>query len=106
MMAAPGKAGSSGETHFSVEVVSPKFEGLTLVKRQRMVYQVRDGARACSCVCCVCACCVRACSSGLTQASHVLPSHSMPSQLLGDEFNAGLHALTLNTKTPAEVEGP
>lgn len=42
MMAAPGKAGSSGETHFKVEVVSPEFEGLSLVKRHRMVNQVRD----------------------------------------------------------------
>ncbi|KAF5831469.1 bola-like protein-domain-containing protein [Dunaliella salina] len=63
MMAAPGTASSSGETHFVVQIVSPKFEGLPLVKRQRLVYS-----------------------------------------LLGDEFNAGLHALSLHTKTPAEVE--
>ncbi|MEW5315377.1 MAG: hypothetical protein WDW38_006812 [Sanguina aurantia] len=36
--AAPGKAGASGETHFRVEVVSEVFVGLSLVKRQRMVY--------------------------------------------------------------------
>ncbi|MEW5297635.1 MAG: hypothetical protein WDW36_000832 [Sanguina aurantia] len=35
---APGKAGASGETHFRVEVVSEVFVGLSLVKRQRMVY--------------------------------------------------------------------
>eukprot|EP00967_Tisochrysis_lutea_P084414 scaffold117974_cov22-Tisochrysis_lutea.AAC.2 len=39
-MVAPGTAGSSGETHFTVHIVSPKFEGLTLVKRQRLVYSV------------------------------------------------------------------
>lgn len=36
--ATPGKAGASGETHFRVEVVSEVFVGLSLVKRQRMVY--------------------------------------------------------------------
>lgn len=30
--------GSQGETHFNVKVVSPKFEGLTLLKRHRLVY--------------------------------------------------------------------
>lgn len=40
MVAKPGKAGGPGETHFKVEVVSEAFEGLTQVKRQRMVYQV------------------------------------------------------------------
>lgn len=42
MRSAPGKAGSSGETHFKVEVVSPEFEGMSLVKRQRWVYQVSN----------------------------------------------------------------
>lgn len=28
-------AGKGGETHFQVEVVSPKFDGLTSIKRHR-----------------------------------------------------------------------
>ncbi|KAI4365790.1 hypothetical protein MLD38_021748 [Melastoma candidum] len=28
----------AGETHFNVRVISPKFEGKTLVSRHRMVY--------------------------------------------------------------------
>lgn len=34
------KAGNTGETHFSVQVVSEAFEGKTLVQRQRAVYEV------------------------------------------------------------------
>lgn len=37
-----GKAGYSGETHFSVEVVSARFEGLSSIKRHRLVYQILD----------------------------------------------------------------
>lgn len=37
-----GKAGYSGETHFVVEIVSPKFEGLTSIKRHRLVYKIID----------------------------------------------------------------
>ncbi|KAH7518326.1 hypothetical protein FEM48_Zijuj09G0159500 [Ziziphus jujuba var. spinosa] len=29
---------ASGETHFNLKIVSPKFEGLNLVKRHRLVY--------------------------------------------------------------------
>ena len=50
------------ETHFTVEVVSPAFEGKSAVQRHRMVYA-----------------------------------------LLSEEFTAGLHALALKTKTPAEA---
>lgn len=57
-----GKAASTGETHFRVEIVSAAFESMTLVKRQRAVYQ-----------------------------------------LLAEEFSQGLHALSLDTKTPAEA---
>ena len=35
-----GKAGSGGETHFRVTVVSEAFEGMTTVKRHRQIYQV------------------------------------------------------------------
>ncbi|GLI59835.1 hypothetical protein VaNZ11_001822 [Volvox africanus] len=42
MAARHGKAGESGETHFRVEVVSEAFEGLTQVKRQRMIYQLLE----------------------------------------------------------------
>ncbi|HLN25761.1 MAG TPA: BolA family protein [Patescibacteria group bacterium] len=37
-----GHSGSSdeGETHFTIEVVSPQFEGKGLVVRQRMVYDL------------------------------------------------------------------
>lgn len=35
-------AGGSGETHFAVEVVSQRFEGLTSIKRHRLVYQILD----------------------------------------------------------------
>ncbi|GIL53017.1 hypothetical protein Vafri_8725 [Volvox africanus] len=42
MAARHGKAGESGETHFRVEVVSEAFEGMTQVKRQRMIYQLLE----------------------------------------------------------------
>ncbi|XP_015883945.2 protein BOLA1, chloroplastic [Ziziphus jujuba] len=29
---------AAGETHFNLKIVSPKFEGLNLVKRHRLVY--------------------------------------------------------------------
>ncbi|PSC67797.1 sufE chloroplastic mitochondrial [Micractinium conductrix] len=35
-----GSASYSGETHFTVEVVSPRFEGLTSIKRHRLVYGI------------------------------------------------------------------
>ncbi|KMT13691.1 hypothetical protein BVRB_4g080730 [Beta vulgaris subsp. vulgaris] len=53
---------NGGETHFNLKIVSPKFEGQTLVKRHRMVYD-----------------------------------------LLADELQSGLHALSINAKTPQEV---
>lgn len=31
---------NAGETHFNLKIVSPKFEGQSLVKRHRMVYDV------------------------------------------------------------------
>ncbi|KAI7840397.1 hypothetical protein COHA_005898 [Chlorella ohadii] len=37
-----GSAGYSGETHFNVEVVSSRFEGLTSIKRHRLVYQILE----------------------------------------------------------------
>ncbi|EFJ47442.1 cysteine desulfuration protein [Volvox carteri f. nagariensis] len=42
MAARHGKAGETGETHFRVEVVSEAFEGMTQVKRQRMIYQLLE----------------------------------------------------------------
>jgi stress-induced morphogen len=61
-----GHAGApkgSSETHFNVTVVSDQFQGRTLLKRHRLVYD-----------------------------------------LLHDELqHGGVHALSLNTKTPAEV---
>ncbi|KAL2941607.1 SufE-like protein 1 chloroplastic/mitochondrial [Bienertia sinuspersici] len=53
---------NGGETHFNLKIVSPKFEGQTLVKRHRMVYD-----------------------------------------LLADELQSGLHALSINAKTPQEI---
>lgn len=35
-----GSASYSGETHFTVEIVSPRFEGLTSIKRHRLVYGI------------------------------------------------------------------
>ena len=55
--AAPG-----GETHYRVAVVSPAFEGLSRLARQRLV-----------------------------------------NELLRDEFASGLHALSLDLKSPAEA---
>lgn len=57
-----GVRGSDGETHFNVKVVSKEFEGKSLVKRHRMIYQ-----------------------------------------LLQDELQSGLHALSIVAKTPSEV---
>ncbi|CAM0945109.1 unnamed protein product [Alopecurus aequalis] len=52
---------NANETHFNIKVISPKFEGQSLVKRHRMVYD-----------------------------------------LLNDELNSGLHAISLVAKTPKE----
>ncbi|PIN13119.1 Stress-induced protein UVI31+ [Handroanthus impetiginosus] len=61
----PGVKGSDGETHFNVKVVSDEFEGKSLVKRHRLIYN-----------------------------------------LLQDELQSGLHALSIEAKTPSEVEAP
>uniref|UniRef100_A0A0C9QLU8 TSA: Wollemia nobilis Ref_Wollemi_Transcript_26037_1535 transcribed RNA sequence n=1 Tax=Wollemia nobilis TaxID=56998 RepID=A0A0C9QLU8_9CONI len=53
----------AGETHFNVKIVSAKFEGRSLVKRHRLVYE-----------------------------------------LLQEELQSGLHALSIVAKTPAETE--
>lgn len=53
---------SDKETHFNLKIVSPKFEGQSLVKRHRMVYD-----------------------------------------LLSDELQSGLHALSIVAKSPNEV---
>ncbi|KAI0062906.1 bola-like protein [Artomyces pyxidatus] len=53
--------GGSGETHFSVKVVSEAFAGKTTMQRHRMIYAA-----------------------------------------LSEELQAGLHALSLNTKTEDE----
>lgn len=53
---------SNGETHFNVRIVSKEFEGKSLVKRHRLVYD-----------------------------------------LLKEELNSGLHALSIDAKTPSEV---
>ncbi|KAK1618373.1 hypothetical protein QYE76_023890 [Lolium multiflorum] len=52
---------NANETHFNIKVISPKFEGQSLVKRHRMVYD-----------------------------------------LLTDELNSGLHAISIVAKTPKE----
>uniref|UniRef100_A0ACD5Y360 Uncharacterized protein n=1 Tax=Avena sativa TaxID=4498 RepID=A0ACD5Y360_AVESA len=57
-----GLAGSDGETHFNVRVVSKEFEGKSMLKRHRAVYN-----------------------------------------LLQDELKSGLHALSIDAKTPSEV---
>lgn len=57
-----GVGGDANETHFNVKVVSSKFEGQSLLKRHRMVYD-----------------------------------------LLSDELQSGLHALSIVAKTPKEV---
>ena len=59
-----GHAGArpGGETHYRLRIVSPAFDGLNRVDRQRLVYQALAG-----------------------------------------EFETGLHALSLDLKTPAEA---
>ncbi|CAN1190774.1 Protein BOLA1, chloroplastic [Linum perenne] len=32
------KGNTAGETHFNVKIVSPKFDGLSLVNRHRLIY--------------------------------------------------------------------
>lgn len=59
-----GVRGSDGETHFNVKVVSKEFEGKSLVKRHRLIYD-----------------------------------------LLQDELQSGLHALSIEAKTRSEVDG-
>ncbi|CAI8593387.1 unnamed protein product [Vicia faba] len=56
------KDSSDKETHFNLKVISPKFEGQSLLRRHRMVYE-----------------------------------------LLSDELQSGLHALSIVAKTPNEV---
>eukprot|EP00887_Chlorella_sp_A99_P004328 scaffold15.g4328.t1 len=36
-------AATTGETHFALEIVSPEFEGLSTIKRHRLVYQILEG---------------------------------------------------------------
>ncbi|KAL9678101.1 hypothetical protein QQ045_015940 [Rhodiola kirilowii] len=57
-----GVRGADGETHFNVKIVSDKFEGKSLVKRHRLIYE-----------------------------------------LLQEELQSGLHALSIVAKTPSEV---
>ncbi|KAL2334364.1 hypothetical protein Fmac_015577 [Flemingia macrophylla] len=57
------RGSSDKETHFNVKIVSPKFEGQSLVKRHRIVYD-----------------------------------------LLADELQSGLHALSIVAKTPRETK--
>ncbi|KAK3132452.1 hypothetical protein QOZ80_6AG0521860 [Eleusine coracana subsp. coracana] len=57
-----GVAGSNGETHFNVRVVSKEFEGKSMLKRHRAIYD-----------------------------------------LLQDELKTGLHALSIDAKTPFEA---
>jgi BolA-like protein 1 len=57
-----GVAGSNGETHFNVRIVSKEFEGKSMLKRHRAIYDV-----------------------------------------LQDELKTGLHALSIDAKTPSEV---
>ncbi|KAF3453260.1 hypothetical protein FNV43_RR03700 [Rhamnella rubrinervis] len=57
-----GVRGSDGETHFNVKVVSEEFQGKSLVKRHRLIYD-----------------------------------------LLQEELQSGLHALSIVAKTPSEV---
>ncbi|XP_077236608.1 chloroplast sulfur E [Tasmannia lanceolata] len=57
------KGNNSGETHFNVRVVSKDFEGKSLVKRHRLVYD-----------------------------------------LLQEELQSGLHALSIVAKTPSEAD--
>lgn len=59
-----GVRGSDGETHFNLTVVSEEFEGKSLVKRHRVIYN-----------------------------------------LLQEELQNGLHALSIVAKTPSEVSG-
>ncbi|KAK9117845.1 hypothetical protein Scep_015938 [Stephania cephalantha] len=54
--------GNANETHFNLRIVSSKFNGQSLVKRHRMVYD-----------------------------------------LLGEELQSGLHAVSIVAKTPREV---
>ncbi|RZB62061.1 protein BOLA1, chloroplastic-like [Glycine soja] len=56
------KGSSDKETHFNLNIVSPKFEGQSLVKRHRLIYD-----------------------------------------LLADELQSGLHALSIVAKTPHET---
>ncbi|KAI9087953.1 hypothetical protein K1719_030283 [Acacia pycnantha] len=56
------KGTSAQETHFNLKIVSPKFDGQSLVKRHRVVYD-----------------------------------------LLADELQSGLHALSIVAKTPQET---
>lgn len=57
-----GVRGSDGETHFNLKVVSKEFEGKSLVKRHRLIYN-----------------------------------------LLQEELQSGLHALSISAKTPDEL---
>ncbi|KAL1202966.1 SufE-like protein 1, chloroplastic/mitochondrial [Cardamine amara subsp. amara] len=57
-----GSAGDDGETHFNLRIVSDAFQGKSLVKRHRLIYD-----------------------------------------LLQEELQSGLHALSIVAKTPAEV---
>ena len=67
-----GSAGYSGETHFNVEVVSSRFEGLTSIKRHRLVYQILEAEmRRCGCSS-VCVCAFPRCAADAHVCYHAL----------------------------------
>lgn len=81
--------GGSGETHFSVQVVSEKFQGLVrqgAPGRQRLFLLEPD-------------------SFGVTNwTQRMIARHRLVNDSLKDEFAAGLHALSIKAKSPEEYE--
>ena len=92
-------ASPSGETHFRVGIVSSAFSGLNTVKRHRLVYKVS---------CCrfevlmhVPICIVR----GRLVCKACYQLLLLGVQILEEELAGPVHALSLDTKAPEDVQG-
>lgn len=84
--------GGSGETHFSVHVVSDKFQGLVRFARTlfRNCPSFRDPDMKAH--------------THTHDAQRMIARHRLVNDSLKDEFAAGLHALSIKAKSPEEYE--
>ena len=78
--------GGSGETHFSVHVVSDKFQGLVRPGPASLFGHLRRW------------------TDMEEDTQRMIARHRLVNDSLKDEFAAGLHALSIKAKSPEEYE--